>query len=50
MKELWNGVSSRFLLEHDFAEKGQVEVNDRADYVNDGSGIAKCTELRWDGR
>lgn len=27
-----------------------MEVNDRVDYVNDGSGIVKCIELRWDGR
>lgn len=42
-------MSSRlFLLEQDFGEKGQRSVDDRADFVNDGSCFAKGTELRQD--
>lgn len=43
------GISSRlFLLEQDFGEKGQRSVDDRADFVSDGSCFAKGTELRQD--
>ena len=50
MRDSGEEVSSRlFLLEQDFGEKCQGKVDDRADFVKDGSHMAKRTELKQDG-